>query len=181
MHALDTVLVLATQLASLFSLGPRENVGKGPFYNPTLGGGSMLDSAMNGYGEPLNVGLFSYLFMSRSLFLTSALGLTGYHLGRKLSTCTDRRRDRQLCTCHWIVRLLSSLCRRLTLRIEAPSQREFWHSSEECFNIHLGTPFPADLGDGNGWVNQTIELRQDYDSGGIGTCLESLIGGNHFR
>jgi hypothetical protein len=37
----------------------------------------------------------------------------------------------------------------------------------------------ADLGDGNGWVNQTIELRQDYAIGG--TCLESLIGGNHFR
>lgn len=54
-------------------------------------------------------------------------------------------------------------------------------SSEECFNIHLGTPFPANLGDGNGWVNQTIELRQDYGSSGIGTCLESLIGGNHFR
>ena len=39
----------------------------------------------------------------------------------------------------------------------------------------------ANLGDGNGWVNQTIELRQDYDNEGIGTCLESLIGGNHFR
>lgn len=54
-------------------------------------------------------------------------------------------------------------------------------SSEECFGIHLGTPFSADLGDGNGWVNQTIELRQDYGSPSIGTCLESLIGGNHFR
>ncbi|KAG1807636.1 uncharacterized protein BJ212DRAFT_1281739 [Suillus subaureus] len=51
--------------------------------------------------------------------------------------------------------------------------------SEECFGIHLGGYMPADLGDGNGWVNQTIELRQDYAIGG--TCLESLIGGNHFR
>ena len=55
-------------------------------------------------------------------------------------------------------------------------------SSEEYFGIHLGTPFPANLGDGNGWVDQTIELRQDYGSSGIGTCLclENLIGGNRF-
>ncbi|KAG1864075.1 hypothetical protein C8R48DRAFT_672791 [Suillus tomentosus] len=53
--------------------------------------------------------------------------------------------------------------------------------SEECFGLHLGGYMPANLGDGNGWVNQTIELRQDYGNAGIGTCLESLIGGNHFR
>ncbi|KAG1861600.1 hypothetical protein DFJ58DRAFT_725770 [Suillus subalutaceus] len=51
--------------------------------------------------------------------------------------------------------------------------------SKECFGLHLGGYMSADLGDGNGWVNQTIELRQDYAIGG--TCLESLIGGNHFR
>ena len=54
-------------------------------------------------------------------------------------------------------------------------------SSEECLGIHLGNPFPANLGDGNGPVNQTIELRQDYGDAELGTCLESLIGGNHFR
>lgn len=54
-------------------------------------------------------------------------------------------------------------------------------SSEECFGIHLGDPQSANLGDGNGWVNQTVELREDYGSSGIGTCLESLIGGNHLR
>lgn len=54
-------------------------------------------------------------------------------------------------------------------------------SSEECLDIHLGSPFSANLGDGHGWVNQTIELRQDYGSADLGTCLESLIGGNHFR
>ncbi|KAG2079061.1 hypothetical protein BDR04DRAFT_1131361 [Suillus decipiens] len=53
--------------------------------------------------------------------------------------------------------------------------------SEECFGLHLGGYMSADLGDGNGWVNQTIELRQDYGNSGIGTCLESIIGGNHFR
>ncbi|KZT63760.1 hypothetical protein DAEQUDRAFT_733464 [Daedalea quercina L-15889] len=53
--------------------------------------------------------------------------------------------------------------------------------SEECLDIHLGSPFSANLGDGNSWVNQTIELRQDYGSSELGTCLETLIGGNHFR
>ncbi|RPD63917.1 hypothetical protein L227DRAFT_496615 [Lentinus tigrinus ALCF2SS1-6] len=53
--------------------------------------------------------------------------------------------------------------------------------SEECLGIHLGNPFPANLGDGHGPVNQTIELRQDYGNSEVGTCLESLIGGNHFR
>ncbi|KAH9939182.1 hypothetical protein B0H21DRAFT_41100 [Amylocystis lapponica] len=53
--------------------------------------------------------------------------------------------------------------------------------SEECFDIHLGGPQSANLGDGNGSVNQTVELRQDYGNSGIGTCAESLIGGNHFR
>ncbi|EJF65127.1 hypothetical protein BD309DRAFT_960762 [Dichomitus squalens] len=53
--------------------------------------------------------------------------------------------------------------------------------STECFGIHLGNPFPANLGDGHGPVNQTVELRQDYGDEDGGTCLESLIGGNHFR
>jgi len=53
--------------------------------------------------------------------------------------------------------------------------------SIECFGIHIGAPQSANLGDGNGWVNQTIELRQDYGNPDVGTCLESLIGGNHFR
>jgi hypothetical protein len=55
-------------------------------------------------------------------------------------------------------------------------------SAFECFGFHFGGLMSANkLGDGNGMVNQTIELRQDYDNEGIGTCLESLIGGNHFR
>lgn len=53
--------------------------------------------------------------------------------------------------------------------------------STECFGLHLGGPQSANLGDGNGWVNQTYELRQDYGDAGVGTCLESLIGGNHLR
>jgi hypothetical protein len=34
------------------------------------------------------------------------------------------------------------------------------------------------LGDGRGWVNQTINLRQDYSSPDLGTCRKSFIGGN---
>lgn len=53
--------------------------------------------------------------------------------------------------------------------------------STECLNIHIGDPQSADLGDGNGPQNQTVELRQDYGDPNLGTCLESLVGGNHFR
>ncbi|KAI0276127.1 hypothetical protein BGY98DRAFT_935249 [Russula aff. rugulosa BPL654] len=51
----------------------------------------------------------------------------------------------------------------------------------ECFGAHLGAPQTANLGDGNGWVNQTMELRNDYGNPDIGTCWESLVGGNHLR
>ncbi|KAJ7209525.1 hypothetical protein GGX14DRAFT_630547 [Mycena pura] len=53
--------------------------------------------------------------------------------------------------------------------------------STECLGIHLGGPQTANLGDGNGFLNQTVELRQDYGNADVGTCLESLIGGNHLR
>jgi len=51
----------------------------------------------------------------------------------------------------------------------------------ECFGAHLGDPQSANLGDGHGWVNQSFELRQDYGNPDIGSCLESLLGGNHLR
>ncbi|KAI0362471.1 hypothetical protein OH77DRAFT_1389711 [Trametes cingulata] len=53
--------------------------------------------------------------------------------------------------------------------------------SQECLGFHLGDPQTANLGDGNGSVNQTLEFRQDFGNDVLGTCLESLIGGNHFR
>ncbi|KAL5524114.1 hypothetical protein ACEPAG_8287 [Sanghuangporus baumii] len=52
---------------------------------------------------------------------------------------------------------------------------------EECFNIHIGNPQSTNLDDGNGWVNQTILLREDYGISNICTCLQSLVGENHFR
>jgi len=51
----------------------------------------------------------------------------------------------------------------------------------ECFGGHLGAPQTANLGDGKGWVNQTIELRNDYGNPDVGACWESIAGGNHLR
>jgi len=53
--------------------------------------------------------------------------------------------------------------------------------SQECMGLHFGSPQSANLGDGNGFVNQTMELREDYFDPYFGTCLETLMGGNHFR
>jgi len=52
---------------------------------------------------------------------------------------------------------------------------------KECFGAHLGAPQTANLGDGRGWANQTVELRNDYGNDIIGTCWETLVGGNHLR
>ncbi|KAI0342046.1 hypothetical protein BDW22DRAFT_229415 [Trametopsis cervina] len=103
------------------------------FYDPTTLGGSWLDNAGDGLGEPLNVVISG---LSSPQVLTDT-GLLNY--------------------------------------------AEAIGFANECFDIHLGNPQSANLGDGNGWVNQTVELRQDYGSPDLGTCLESLIGGNHFR
>ena len=55
------------------------------------------------------------------------------------------------------------------------------HSSQECLGFHGGKPFTANLGDGNGWKEVLVELRQDYNNDLLGSCLETFIGGNHFR
>ncbi|KAJ6489562.1 hypothetical protein C8R47DRAFT_1124740 [Mycena vitilis] len=51
----------------------------------------------------------------------------------------------------------------------------------ECLGLHLGNPQTANLGDGRGDVNETEVLRESFGIPGVGTCLESLEGGNHFR
>ncbi|KAI0063783.1 hypothetical protein BV25DRAFT_1772966, partial [Artomyces pyxidatus] len=103
------------------------------FYPPTDNGGSELDDAGTGVGEPLNIIISSF----SSPDVLSDDGILNF--ARSIGF------------------------------------------SNECLDIHLGAPQSANLGDGNGWVNQTVELRQDYGDSGLGTCLESLIGGNHFR
>ncbi|KAJ7141331.1 hypothetical protein C8R44DRAFT_866964 [Mycena epipterygia] len=50
----------------------------------------------------------------------------------------------------------------------------------ECLGQHLGTPQSANLGDGRGDVNETEVLRESFGIPGVGTCLESLTGDNHF-
>jgi|SRR5712671_6700843 len=52
-------------------------------------------------------------------------------------------------------------------------------SAEECLNLHSGPPQTANLGDGRGRVNQSLELRENFPL--FGTCLESVRGGNHLR
>ncbi|KAJ7273341.1 hypothetical protein C8J57DRAFT_271892 [Mycena rebaudengoi] len=52
---------------------------------------------------------------------------------------------------------------------------------DDCLGIHLGGPQAINLGDGNGIVNQTFMMREDFGSVPIGTCLETLLGGNHYR
>ena len=45
----------------------------------------------------------------------------------------------------------------------------------------MGAPQSADLGDGNGFVNQTFLLREDFGNVEFGTCAEQLVGGSHLR
>ncbi|KAF8215111.1 hypothetical protein K438DRAFT_1926709 [Mycena galopus ATCC 62051] len=62
--------------------------------------------------------------------------------------------------------------------------RNFWLSvgfAAECLGQHEGAPQTANLGDGNGFLNETDELRWDYGDPSLGTCKETVEGGNHFR
>ncbi|KII92327.1 hypothetical protein PLICRDRAFT_103562 [Plicaturopsis crispa FD-325 SS-3] len=103
------------------------------YYAPNAGGGSELDNAGSGGGEPLNV-------------------------------IISGKSSPDVLTDEGILNFAQAI-----------------GFSFECLGLHSGGPQSANLGDGNGWVNQTVELRQDYGDAGLGTCLESLIGGNHFR
>ncbi|KAJ7250060.1 hypothetical protein B0H12DRAFT_1019418 [Mycena haematopus] len=53
--------------------------------------------------------------------------------------------------------------------------------ASECLGQHEGAPQTANLGDGNGFLNETNELRWDYGNAALGTCQETVQGGNHFR
>jgi len=126
--------IFAASLVSFFVLGSAIQVrGDVAYYNPTSGGGSMLDDAGDGLGEPLNV----IISGKSSPDVLTDDGILNYAHALGFST--------------------------------------------ECLGIHLGSPQSANLGDGNGWVNQMTELREDYGDISAGTCLESEIGGNHFR
>ncbi|KZT18505.1 hypothetical protein NEOLEDRAFT_1184215 [Neolentinus lepideus HHB14362 ss-1] len=130
MHAGLNLLVLALFPFALATPLAKRAVA---YYAPSAGGGSELDDAGSGGGEPLNViisGLSSPDVLTDDGIVNFAHAL-GY--------------------------------------------------SKECLDKHSGAAQSANLGDGNGWVDQLIEIREDYGSSSVGTCLESLVGGNHFR
>ena len=154
MHVFGLITLLAAQ-ASLSLAGTQTSLSLAgicavDYYNVTAGGGSMLNNAGSGVGEPLNV-------------IISGLSST--------DVLTDDG--------------IINYARSIGLWVHPPGFHpqflNYRSSSTECFGIHLGDPQSANLGDGHGWVNQTIELRSDYGDADAGTCLESLIGGNHFR
>ncbi|KAJ7738425.1 hypothetical protein B0H16DRAFT_1729998 [Mycena metata] len=53
--------------------------------------------------------------------------------------------------------------------------------TSECLGQHEGAPQLANLGDGNGYVNETAVLRWDYGDPSLGTCRETVEGGTHFH
>ncbi|GAA6007042.1 hypothetical protein JCM10207_009181 [Rhodosporidiobolus poonsookiae] len=53
--------------------------------------------------------------------------------------------------------------------------------SGECLGQTGGERQAANLGDGNGQINQTTLLRYNYGDPYIGTCYETINGGSHYR
>jgi len=51
----------------------------------------------------------------------------------------------------------------------------------ECLGQHEGSTQIIDLGDGNGPKSETGVIRYDYGDPSLGTCQETIQGGNHFR
>ncbi|KAG6846818.1 hypothetical protein H0H93_011614, partial [Arthromyces matolae] len=62
--------------------------------------------------------------------------------------------------------------------------RNYWESlgfSAECLGQQEPTHQQANLGDGNGYLNESAVIRWDYGDPQLGTCKETIQGGNHFR
>ncbi|KAF8963025.1 hypothetical protein BDZ97DRAFT_1732534 [Flammula alnicola] len=53
--------------------------------------------------------------------------------------------------------------------------------SGECLGQHSGSDQEANLGDGNGYLNETSVIRWNYGDPQLGSCTETIQGGNHFR
>ncbi|KAI0295666.1 hypothetical protein B0F90DRAFT_1883527 [Multifurca ochricompacta] len=51
----------------------------------------------------------------------------------------------------------------------------------ECLGQHSGSDQAANLGDGRGYQNETAVMRWNYGDPALGTCKETVLGGNHFR
>uniref|UniRef100_A0A8H7XQU2 Uncharacterized protein n=2 Tax=Psilocybe cubensis TaxID=181762 RepID=A0A8H7XQU2_PSICU len=53
--------------------------------------------------------------------------------------------------------------------------------SGECLGQHSGSDQGANLGDGDGFQNETSVIRWNYGDPQLGSCKETIEGGNHFR
>ncbi|KAK0504384.1 hypothetical protein EDD18DRAFT_1133383 [Armillaria luteobubalina] len=53
--------------------------------------------------------------------------------------------------------------------------------SGECLGQHTGNSQQVNLGDGNGLRNETAVMRYNYGDPSLGSCTESVKGGDHFR
>ncbi|KAF5317563.1 hypothetical protein D9619_013127 [Psilocybe cf. subviscida] len=53
--------------------------------------------------------------------------------------------------------------------------------SGECLGQHSGSDQGANLGDGHGTLNETAVIRWNYGDPQLGSCTETIQGGNHFR
>ncbi|KAF7321099.1 hypothetical protein HMN09_00197600 [Mycena chlorophos] len=140
------------------------------FYDPNSNGGSMLDNAGDGYGEPLNViisALSSPAVLTDAglLNFAQAVGLYGSHPASQLRSRITRFQ---------LVRMSSPTPRRPAIR-KPRRRKRLGQPNRRVFPIP--PPFTT--------LTQTtltqVELRWDFGSSEIGTCLESLVGGNHFR
>jgi hypothetical protein len=101
--ALSALLALQAVYAT-----PNERATDVAYYNPADGGGSELTSADGGdggLGEPLNVDeTVTQLYPPHGSY-----ALLGHHLWSQLTSCTDLRRNHQLCAGHRIVRHFNSM------------------------------------------------------------------------
>lgn len=62
--------------------------------------------------------------------------------------------------------------------------RNYWLSlqfSGECLGQHAGSNQQVDLGDGHGPLDETAVIRFNFGDPQLGTCRETINGGNHFR
>lgn len=53
--------------------------------------------------------------------------------------------------------------------------------SSECLGQKSGSNQAVNLGDGHGYLNETATIRWDYGDPQLGTCKETIEGGDHFR
>ena len=112
---------------------------------------------------------------------TKQSGTVGSGVGEPLNIIVSGLSSPGVLTDHGFLNFARSIGLWILCHIQIEKSIDDLGSSTECLGIHIGDLQSANLGDGHGWVNQTIELRQDYGDPDLGTCLESLNGGYHFR